>query len=120
MRTFALFGVHSARGWCIKAPPKTGFQALIVQTPQRRIIILCTKADTAGGYVFLWRRRCGVHRTPTRGIESISRDIHKEDSYYRMAPAIDAKLGALMGNDIVCHGKPPLGVAPSSRERAHV
>ena len=37
-----------------------------------------------------------------------------------MAPAIDAKIGALMGNDIVCHGKPPLGVAPSSRERAHV
>ena len=55
----------------------------------------------------------------TRGIKSISGELHQKDSCYRKARAIDAKVGMLVVDDVtfmVCHhkGSPP----PSAR--AHV
>ena len=65
-----------------------------VQTPQ------------AGTYLFL-RRQCGTHRTPARGIESTSGDIHEEDSYYQTVLGIDGKIVMLVTDDVTFYGMPP-------------
>ena len=107
MRAFALFRVRGASGTRGKTLPKNGFHAPAGQTLRRRIIKLCEKKDTAGGTYFLWMRRCGAHRTPTRGNESVVGDLHQEDSYYRMARAIDAKIDRSVVDDKAFDGMPP-------------
>ena len=59
----------------------------------------------------MWRLRCRAHRTAARGIESISGDVHQEDSYYRTAPSTDAKIGMLVIHNMIFHGM--------ARTRAH-
>ena len=54
----------------------------------------------------------GQHRTPACAIESISEDLHQEDSYYQPARAIDAKIVILMANDMAFHSILLLGLAP--------
>ena len=48
-----------------------------------------------------------MHRTPARGIESVLGHLHQEYSYYRMALAIDAKIGMLVVDDVTFHGMLP-------------
>ena len=60
-------------------PP--GSHAPARQTLQQRIFNSCEKTEAIGGHVLLWRRRYGVHRTPARDTESISGDLHQEDSH---------------------------------------
>ena len=71
---------------------------------QNNLILWKDKAGTIVMEVyFFMAARCGAHRTPARDIESILRDIHQQDSFYRAARAIDAKIGVLVVDDIAFH-----------------
>ena len=108
-----VFRVRDACGTYCKASPKDGFHAPAGQTLRCRFVTLCEKTDTIIGVcAFLWRRQCGAYGTPTRVIESISDDLHQEDSYQRTARAGNTKIGRLLANDMSFYHISTLGVAP--------
>ena len=59
-----------------------------------------------------------LRRTQDNGTHS--RNLHQEDSYYRMARAIDAKNGVLVVDDVIFNDMPPLGVPLNQRGRVHM
>ena len=99
--------MHGAPGARRSAPPKHLFHAPAGQTLQR-IIKLCEKTDTVGGYVLFVVAAVQDART----YESNAGDLHQDDSYYRMACAIDGKSGVLMVDDMAFHGITIRGSTP--------
>ena len=62
------------------------------------------------GHALLWRRRCGAHGTPARGIRSILGGLHQENRYQRTTRAVDIKIEKLMTSGINFHDIFTLGV----------
>ena len=90
----------------LAAPKKMDFTRLQAKHHNTDLSNFMKRQKPQGVRVFCGGDIVGFTGRPHMALKAFQ-GLHQEDSYYRTARAVDAKIGILVADDMTFHGMPP-------------